>query len=99
MTPHGDRRDGSQSGSIETQIYGAEREHHVVRVLVLSHDLRDVNNWRLRESPSHQVGERMTATEGSTNFSNNRWVDRVDWAHGNRPHIESYDLCAALCQG
>src|SRR5678815_1077437 len=38
MRPDGDRRNGAQSGRVETQVEQAIRQHDVVRVFVLSHD-------------------------------------------------------------
>ena len=99
MIPHGDRRDESESGRIETQIRIAEREHNVVRVFVLSNDVRDVNGRRLREAPSHQISEGMTRAECSINFLNDRWFDRLDRVRRDRPHGESYDLRAELVSG
>jgi len=63
MHPYGDRRDGSKSSSIETQEVGAKWQYDIVRVLILSDDLRDLDARRLRRTPAQQVGQRVTARE------------------------------------
>src|SRR5262245_52615213 len=45
MTPHGDRRDGSQSGGIEAEADRGEGKNDVMSILILRDDLRDVDGW------------------------------------------------------
>ena len=90
MHPYGDRRDGSKSSGIETQEVSAKWQYNVVRVLILSDDLRDLDVPRLRCTPAQQVGQRMTARERTRDVSKNRIIDHLCGTHWDRHHGDPY---------
>jgi hypothetical protein len=45
MIPHGDRRDGSQSGGIEAEVDRRVGKNDVMSILILRYDLGDVDRW------------------------------------------------------
>ena len=51
MWPHGDRRDGSESGRIEAEERTAERQNHVVREFILRDDGEHWNSGALAVRP------------------------------------------------
>ena len=91
MPPHGDRRDRAESGCIEAQKRGPERDDDVVRVFVLSDDFGDLNARRLRSSPAQQVAECAVIAERLLNLSDQTCVGCIDWVDRNRPHEEPYE--------
>ena len=45
MIPHGDRRDGSQSGGVEAEVDRRVGKNDVMSILILRDDLGDVDRW------------------------------------------------------
>jgi hypothetical protein len=79
VIPHGDRRDGAQSGRVEHEKMSTiERQHHVVRVLVLRDDLSDLPRRLLLACPLKDVGERMTGRERPGDARDELWRDAPD---------------------
>jgi hypothetical protein len=99
MGPHGDRRDGSQSGRIEAQEGWAERQNHVMSELVLSNDLSDLNSWRLLGCPAQQICEREASGEDYINVSQDAAINSLCGADGYGPHEDSYGAPPAWVSG
>lgn len=58
MIPHGDRRDGPESRGFEDQVMaGVQREHDVMGVLILRHDLRHLTCRSRAACPAKDVGQ------------------------------------------
>ncbi len=64
MVPHGDRRDGSQSGSVkDEEAIRRPRHNDVVSVLVLRQNLSDAARWILTPKPVKDIPERPFGTQ------------------------------------
>lgn len=96
MIPDGDRRHRAESRRIEAEKGCAERQDDVVRILVLRHDLGDLNAGRLSGAPRHQVSQCEAAGEGRLDSLERRVIDRSDGADRNGSHSEDYASRGAL---
>lgn len=66
MIPHGDRRDGAQSGCVEDEIPVSGPLHDdIVRVFVLGEDVGDGARRILAAQPREHVAERALILQGS----------------------------------
>jgi hypothetical protein len=81
MIPHGDRRDGAESGGIEAEIDRAVRKNDVVRVFVLRHDLGHLDSRRLAGAPRKYIGECVAVLEGLLDLADALRRDGTDGAH------------------
>jgi hypothetical protein len=96
MIPHGDRRDRAESGGVEDEVMATvQREHDVMSVLILRHDLRD-RSWRSRAAgPPKDVGQgKKTRELGGQLAEELRW-DATDRRHWHLAHVETYEVQGA----
>ncbi len=90
VRPDGDRRHGAESGRIETEEEGAEREDDVMRVLILGDDFANVRARRLGRAPCHEFGERAAQRERDLHALNDERVDGIRSASKNASHCLKY---------
>jgi hypothetical protein len=96
MIPHGDRRDGAESCGVEDEVIAAvQREHDVMSVLILRHDLRDLTGRRRAAGPAQDVGQGEKRRElGGQLAEELRW-HATDRRHWHFAHVETYEVQGA----
>ena len=84
MIPHGDRRDGAESCGVEgEEVRSVERDHDVVRVLVLGDDLGDGERRRLRSRPAEHTRQRVLVCELRLGARQHRGCDLSNRTNGD----------------
>jgi hypothetical protein len=96
MGPHGDRRDRTKSAGIEGQEDRSEWEHDVVRVFVLSDDLRHLDAWRLLGGPCEKLTEREAVRKDTLDVVDDPNADVFDGVDGDSSHGWLYGYVMAL---
>ena len=93
MIPHGDRRDGAESGGVEDQVMAAvPRDNDVMSVLILRHDLGDMTGRRRAAGPAKDVGEREKWRELRGQLAEDLRWHAINRGHWHLAHIEKYEI-------
>jgi hypothetical protein len=97
MIPDGDRRDGAESGDVEDQVMAAvQREHDVMSVLILRHDLRDLMGRSRTAGPAKDVGQGEERRELGRQLAEELRWDATDRGHWHLAHVEKYEIERAM---
>lgn len=84
VIPHGDRRDGAESGCVEDEKASIRPlNENIVRVLVLGEDLGNRARRRLSAHPLEDIAERALLRELDLKVSKLRGVNVAGGGYGN----------------